>query len=64
MNIFELVENLTAKKNITDDHIENAEIKVKMDFKLLIAKTDLDPELTSVRISVRREFRETILFGY
>ena len=35
-----------------------------MDLKTLIAKTAIDPELTRVRTSMRREDRETIPDGY
>ena len=35
-----------------------------MDLKTLIAKTAIDPELTSDRISMRKEDREIIPDGY
>ena len=35
-----------------------------MDLKTLISKTAIDPELTRVRNSMRREDRETISEGY
>ena len=55
---------LTGNKKITEEHIKKAEFEFMMDSKTLIAKTAIDPELTRVRNSMRREDRETIPDGY
>ena len=64
IQINHIVEKLTNNKKITGDHIKEAEFEFMMDSKTLIAKTALDPELTLVRNSMRREDRETIPNGY
>ena len=59
-----IVGELTSNKKITKEHIKKAEFEFMMDLKTLIAKTAIDPELTRVRNSMRREDRETIPDGY
>ena len=55
---------LSGNKKITEDTIKKAEFVFMMDLKTLIARTAIDPELTRVRISIRREDREATPEGY
>ena len=64
IQINHIVGKLTSNKKITEEHIKKAEFEFMMDLKTLIAKTAIDPELTRVRTSMRREDRETIPDGY
>ena len=64
IQINHIVGKLTANKKVTEDHIKKAEFDFMMDLKTMIAKTAIDPELTLVRTSMRREDRETIPDGY
>ena len=64
IKINHIVGKLTANKKVTKDHIKKAEFDFMMDFKTMIAKTTIDPELTRVRTSMRREDRETFPDGY
>ena len=64
IQINHIVGKLTSNKKITEEHIKKAEFEFMMDLKTLIAKTAIDPELTRVRNSMRREDRETIPDGY
>ena len=64
IQINHIVGKLTSNKRITEEHIKKAEFEFMMDLKTLIAKTAIDPELTRVRTSMRREDRETIPDGY
>ena len=59
-----IVGKLTANKKATEEHIKKAEFEFKMDLKTLISKIAIDPELTRVRNSMRREDIETIPDGY
>ena len=54
-----IVGKLTTKKKATEDHIKKAECEFVMDLGVLSSETAIDPELTRVRNSVRREDRET-----
>ena len=55
---------LSGNKKITEDTIKKAEIEFMLDLKTLISKTAIDPELTRMRASMRREDRDTTLDGY
>ena len=55
---------LSGNKKIPEDTIKKAEFEFMMDLKTLIARTAIDPELTRVRISMRREDREATPEGY
>ena len=44
--------------------MKKAEFEFIMDLKTLIARTAIDPELTRIRISMRREDREATPEGY
>ena len=58
-----IVGKLTANKKDTEEHIKKAKLEFVMDLKTLISKTAIDPELTRVKKSMRREDRETIPEG-
>ena len=45
------------------DTIKNAEFEFMLDLKNLISRTAIEPELTRLRASMRREDRETTLDG-
>ena len=64
IQINHIVGKLTSNIKITKEHIKKAESEFMMDLKTLIAKTAIDPELTHIRTSMRREDRETIPDGY
>ena len=59
-----IVGNLTTNKKVTEDNIKKAEFEFMLDLKTIISKTAIDPELTLVRSSMRREDRETAPDGY
>ena len=59
IQINHIVGKLTGNKKITEDTIKKAEFEFMLDLKTLISKTAIDPELTRVRASMRREERET-----
>ena len=63
IQINHIVGKLTANKKTTEDNIKKAEFEFMLDLKTLISKTAIDPELTQVRNSMRREDRETIPDG-
>ena len=64
IQINHIVVKLTGNKKITEDTINKAEFEFMLDLKTLISKIAIDPELTSVRASMRREERDTTLEGY
>ena len=64
IQINHIVGKLSRNKKITEDTIKKAEFEFMMDLKTLIARTAIDPELTRVRISMRREDREATPEGY
>ena len=53
------VGKLSGNKKITDETIVKAEFAFLLDLKSLISKSAIDPELTRVSGSMRREDRET-----
>ena len=59
-----IVGKLSENMKVTEDTIKKAEIEFMLDLKSLISRTAIDPELTRVRASMRREDRETIPDGY
>ena len=59
-----IVGRLSGNKKITEDTIKKAEFEFMLDLKNSISKTAIDPELTRVRASTRREDRETTPDGY
>ena len=64
IQINHIVGKETANKKATEDHIKKAEFEFMLDLRTLISKTAIDPQLTRVRTSMRREDRETIPDGY
>ena len=64
IQINHIVGKLSGNKKITEDTIKKAEFEFMLDLKTLISKTAIDPELTSVRASMRREDRDTTPDGY
>ena len=64
IQINHIVGKLSENKKITEETIKKAEFEFKLDLKTLISKTDIDPELTRVRASMRREDRDTTPDGY
>ena len=59
IQINHIVGNLRRNKMTTEENINKAEFEFLLDLKTLISKTAIDPELTRVRSSMRREDRET-----
>ena len=55
IQINHIVGKLSGNKKITEDTIKKAEFEFMLDLKTLISKTAIDPELTRVRASMRRE---------
>ena len=64
IQINHIVGKLSGNKKITEDTIKKAEFEFMLDLKTLISKTAIDPELTRVRASMRREVRDTTPDGY
>ena len=64
IQINHIVGKLSGNKKITKDTIKKAEFEFMLDLKTLISKTAIDPELTRVRASTRREDRDTTPDGY
>ena len=64
IQINHIVWKLTANKKATEDHIKKTELEFMLDLKTLISETAMDPELTRMRTSMRREDRRTIPDGY
>ena len=58
IQINHIVGKLSVNKKITEDTIKKVEFEFMMDLKTLIARTAIDPELTRVRINMKREDRE------
>ena len=55
---------LTENKKMTEENIKKAEFIFMLDLKTLISKTAIDPEMTRVRTSMRREERDSAPEGY
>ena len=64
IDINHIVEKLSGNKKIAEDTIKKAEFEFIMDLRSLISRTVIDPELTRLRASMRREDRETTFEGY
>ena len=64
IQINNIVGKLPTNKKATEDHNKKVDFEFMMDLQTLISKTAIDPELTRVRTSIRREDRGTILDGY
>ena len=59
-----IVGKITENKKLPEDNIKNAEFILMLDSKTLISKTSIDPEMTRVRASMRREEKDTAPEGY
>ena len=64
IQINHIVGRLTENKKMIEENIKKAEFNFMLDLKTLILKTAIDPELTPVRASIRREERDTAPEGY
>ena len=59
LQINHIVGNLATNKKTTEENIKKQEFEFMLDLKTLVSKTAIDPELTRVRSSKRREDRKT-----
>ena len=64
IQINHIVGRITENKNLTEVNIKKAEFNFMLDLKTLISKTAIDPEMTRVRASMRREEKDTAPEGY
>ena len=64
IQISHIVGKLSGNMKNTEDTIKKAKFDFMLDLKTLISKTAIDPELTRVRASMRREDRDTTPDGY
>ena len=63
IQINHIVGKLSGNNQITEKTKKKAEFEFMLDLKTLVSKTAIDPELTRVRASMRREDRDTIPDG-
>ena len=64
IQINHIVGKITEIEKLTDENIKKAEFNFMLDLKTLISKTAIDPEMTRVRASMRREEKDTAPEGY
>ena len=64
IQINHIVGRLTENKRMTEENLKKAEFNFMLDLKTLISKTAVDPEMTRVWTSMRREERDSALEGY
>ena len=64
VQINHIVGRLTENKKMTEENIKKAEFNFMLDLKTLISKTAIDPEMTRVRTSMRREKKDSAPEGY
>ena len=64
IQINHIVGKITENKKLTEENIKKAEFNFMLDLKTLISKTAIDPEMTRVRASMRREEKDTAPEGY
>ena len=64
IQIIHIVGRITKNKKLTEENIKKAEFNFMLDLKTLISKTAIDPEMTRVRASMRREEKNTAPEGY
>ena len=55
---------ITENQKLTEENIKKAEFNFMLDLKTLNSKTAIDPEMTRVRASMRREEKDTASEGY
>ena len=59
IQINHIVRKITENKKLTEKNIKKAAFNFMLDLKTLISKTAIDPEMTRVRASMRREEKDT-----
>ena len=64
IQINHIVGKITENKKLTEENIKKAEFNFMLDLKTLISKTAIDPEITRVRASMRREEKDTAPESY
>ena len=64
IQINHIVGKISENKKLTEGNIKKAEFNFMLDLKTLISKTAIDPEMTRVRASMRREEKDTAPEGY
>ena len=64
IQINHIVGRITENKKLIEESIKKAEFNFMLDLKSLISKTAIDPEMTRVRASMRREKKDTAPEGY
>ena len=64
IQINHIMGRITENKKLTEETIKKAEFNFMLDLKYPISKTAIDPELTQVRVSMRREEKDTAPEGY
>ena len=64
IQINHIVGKITENKKLTEENIKKVEFNFMLDLKTLISKTAIDPEMTRVRASMRREEKNTAPEGY
>ena len=64
IQINHIVGKITENKKLTEENIKKAEFNFMLDLKTLISKTAIDPEMTRVQASMRREEKDTAPESY
>ena len=64
IQINHIVGRLTEHKKMTEENVKETEFNFMLDLKTLISKSAIDPEMTRVRTSMRREERDSAPEGY
>ena len=64
IQINHIVGKITENKKLTEENIKKVEFNFMLDLKTFISKTAIDPEMTRVRASMRREENDTAPEGY
>ena len=64
IQINHIVGRLTENKKMTEENIKKEGFNFMLDLKTLISKTAIDPEMTRVRTSMRKEEKDSAPEGY
>ena len=64
IHINHIVGKITENKKLTEENIKKAEFNFMLDLKTLISKSAIDPEMTRVQASMRREEKDTAPESY
>ena len=64
IQINHIVGKVTENKKLTEDNIKKYEFNFILDLKTLIPKTAIDPEMTRVQASMRRDEKDPSPEGY